>query len=185
MVPLTMAEKAAEAAAPAASDYLNSPDEVPSDVVTRDIEADRPFSAFSIWQKRWIVVVAAFAAWFSAVSSFIFFPAITALARGIGTGIQEINLTVTSYFLVAAIAPALTATVSDTLGRRPALLGSFLLYVMANVGLALQTSFAALFVLRMVQASGVAGTYAIAYGIVSDLATPAERGTFAGIVALW
>ncbi len=143
------------------------------------------YSAFSKWQKRWIVLVSAFAAWFSTLTSFVFFPAITSLAHGLDTSIQNINLTVTSYLVVAGLAPAITATFSDRAGRRPAFLLSFVIFLAANLGLAFQNSFPALFVLRMLQAAGIAGTFAIAYGVLADITTPAERGSHVGIVAFW
>ena len=117
------------------------------------------FSAFSTRQKRWIVFLTAFAGWFSTLSSSIFFPAVTSLAVHINTSIQNINLTVTSYLLFAAVAPAVVGTYADNAGRRPALLASLAIYVAANVGLALQTSFPALFVLRMVQSAGISGLF--------------------------
>jgi MFS family permease len=143
------------------------------------------YSAFTKWQKRWIVFIAAFAAWFSTLTSFVFFPIITVLAHGLDTSIQNINLTVTSYLLVAGVAPAITATLADKAGRRPAFLASFVPFLAANIGLALQNSFPALFVLRMLQAAGVAGTFAIVYGVLADIATPAERGSYVGVVAFW
>lgn len=148
-------------------------------------QAPSVYSVFSTPQKRWIVFIAAFSAWFSTLSSFIFFPAITSLSHSLNASIQNINLTVTSYLLVGAVAPALTATLADQYGRRSAFLLSFAIYVSANIGLALQSSFAALFVLRMVQSFGVAGTFAIAYGVLADVVTPAERGSYVGLVAFW
>jgi Na+/melibiose symporter-like transporter len=166
-------------------DEKTSPEHVGPETSSADASTSRNYSAFSKWRKRWIVFIAAFAAWFSTLSSFIFFPAIILLARGLDTSIQNINLTVTSYLLVAGVAPAVTATLADKIGRRPAFLASFIVFLVANIGLALQRSFAALFVLRMLQASGVAGTFAIAYGVVADIATPAERGSYVGVVAFW
>lgn len=162
-----------------------SPDHVDSETSSIDASSSRNYSAFSKRQKRWIVFIAAFAAWFSTLSSFIFFPAITLLAHGLEASIQNVNLTVTSYLLVAGVAPAVTATLADKIGRRPAFLASFIVFLAANIGLASQNSFAALFMLRMLQASGVAGTFAIAYGVVADIATPAERGSYVGVVAFW
>lgn len=159
----------------------------PREVVVSGQRAERDvnYSAFTIWQKRWIIFISAFAAWFSTASSFLFFPAIDSLAKGLGTSTQNINLTVTSYLIVAGFAPVLTAGLSDKAGRRPAFLVSFAIFIAANVGLATQKTFAALFVLRAVQSAGVAGTFAITYGVLSDIATPAERGSYVGVVAFW
>lgn len=129
------------------------------------------FSAFSTCQKRWIVFLTAFAGWFSTLSSSIFFPAITSLAVHIHTTVQNINLTVTSYLLFAAVAPAVVGTYADNAGRRPALLASLAVYVAANVGLALQTSFPALSVLRVVQSAGIAGSFWLFVSCWSTLLT--------------
>ena len=58
------------------------------------------------------------------------------------------------------------------------------MFIAANTGLALQTSFPALLVLRCVQSSGSSGTIALSNGVVSDVATRAERGKYVGLAAL-
>ena len=58
----------------------------------------------------------------------------------------------------------------------------FVLYIAANTGLALQDSYAALFVLRCLQSSGSSGTIALSSGVCSDIATAAERGSYMGFV---
>ena len=73
---------------------------------------------------------------------------------------------------------------SDRFGRRPAYLGCFALFIGANIGLALQTQYAALLALRCLQSSGSSGTIALSNGVVSDLATRAERGSYIGLAAL-
>jgi multidrug resistance protein len=69
---------------------------------------------------------------------------------------------------------------SDVAGRRPAYLICFVIYLAANIGLALQTNYAALFILRCVQSSGSSGTVTLAIGVVADIATTAERGRYIG-----
>lgn len=67
-------------------------------------------------------------------------------------------------------------------GRRPAYIIGFIIYTGANIGLALQSSYAALFVLRCLQSSGSSATIAIGNGIVADIATSSERGIWMGYV---
>lgn len=116
-----------------------------------------PYSAFQPWQKRWIIAVVAFGGWFSSLSSFIYFPAIPALAADLGVGVGKINLTVTSYLIMSGVFPALVGNAADKLGRRPVFLATLTIYVAANVGLALQSSFGLLFFLRMLQSAGISG----------------------------
>lgn len=58
------------------------------------------------------------------------------------------------------------------------------IYLLTNVGLAVQTNYAALMVLRCAQACGSSGTIALVNAVVADLATPAERGSFMAIAGL-
>ena len=119
--------------------------------------ATSPYSTFTKTQKRLIVFLIAFAATFSPLSSFIFFPAINALSRSLDVSIERINTTVTSYLIVAGIAPAVIGDMADMTGRRIVYLITMGIYCVANVGLALQDSWTALFILRMLQSAGSAG----------------------------
>lgn len=69
---------------------------------------------------------------------------------------------------------------SDSSGRRPSFLICFVIFIAANIGLALQTNYAALLVLRMVQASGCSAAIALTNAVVADIATSAERGKYMG-----
>ena len=82
------------------------------------------------------------------------------------------------------LSPTIIGGISDRYGRRPAYLICFTLFIAANIGLALQTNYAALLVLRCLQSCGSSGTVALSNGTVSDLATRAERGRYIGLAAL-
>jgi MFS family permease len=112
---------------------------------------------FTNAEKKWISSVASFGAMFSTLSSYIYFPALVHMANDLGVLVALINLTVTSYLIVAGIAPAFMGDLADQGGRRPAYLLMFVLVVASNIGLALQDSYPALFVLRMVQNAGASG----------------------------
>lgn len=82
------------------------------------------------------------------------------------------------------LAPAFVGSISDETGRRPSYLACFVIYIGANVGLALQNNYAALFVLRCLQSSGSSGTVALANAVVADIVTSAERGTYISYVSM-
>lgn len=69
---------------------------------------------------------------------------------------------------------------SDTSGRRLSFILCYVIYIVANIGLALQTNYVALLILRMVQAVGCSAAIALAFAIVSDISTSAERGKYMG-----
>lgn len=69
---------------------------------------------------------------------------------------------------------------SDNAGRRLAFIICFSIFLVGNIGLALQTNYAALLVLRMVQSSGSSPAIALSMAVVADVATSAERGRYMG-----
>jgi MFS family permease len=91
---------------------------------------------------------------------------------------ELINLTITSYMIFQALAPTFFGGLADTMGRRPVYILLFIIYLGANIGLALQRSFAALLILRMLQSTGSSGVIALANGVVADIAHAGERGLY-------
>lgn len=157
------------------------------------------YSTFSKTSKRWIAVAASFSAMFSGLSSFIYYPAVTPIAEDLHTSIELVNLTMTSYLIVSGLAPSIIGDLADRTGRRPLYIATFAIYFAANVGLALQDSYPALFTLRMLQSAGSSGqlpishqrqdadsicqgTITLAYGVLADIAPPAERGWYVGVL---
>ncbi|KAK8102611.1 MFS general substrate transporter [Apiospora sp. TS-2023a] len=159
---------------------------------------EQPYTEFSKAERWVIVALIALAAWFSTLSSFIYYPAISSIAEDLGSTVSLINLTVTSYLVISAVAPAIVGDAADTLGRRPLYAVTLGIYAAANIGIASQRSFVALLLLRMLQSAGISGmtrcsdlehsilltkppitgTFSVAYGVLADIAAPSERGAF-------
>lgn len=76
------------------------------------------------------------------------------------------------------LAPTFIAGLSDGAGRRPVFAVSLIIYLGANIGLALQSDYAALLVLRLPQSAGSSSTLALGAAVVADIATTAERELF-------
>ncbi|KAH6854029.1 major facilitator superfamily domain-containing protein [Chaetomium sp. MPI-CAGE-AT-0009] len=154
-------------------------------VVGGDERRDQvPYSVFNAWEKRFVVFMVALASFFSPVSANIYFPALNTLAQEYRVSTTLINLTITVYMISQGLAPSFTGSLSDSIGRRPMYILCFVIYIGANIGLALQHQFAALMVLRCLQSSGSSGTIALGNAVVSDIASPAERGGYIGYVSL-
>lgn len=131
---------------------------------TRDLEkvsqhqtSPIEYSTFTKNQKRLISFLVAFASMFSPLSSFIYYPAITSMASSLHVSVELINLTISTYMIVSGIAPAIVGSLSDTVGRRPIYLVTIMVYLGANIGLAVQDSYVALLLLRMMQSLGSSG----------------------------
>ncbi|RYP89998.1 hypothetical protein DL770_003901 [Monosporascus sp. CRB-9-2] len=97
---------------------------------------------------------------------------------------SSIQLTITTYQVFQGLAPTFIANYSDRHGRRPAYAICLVIYLAANIGLALQSSYPALMVLRCLQSTGSSATVALAAGAVADIVTRAERGRFISYAAL-
>jgi MFS family permease len=128
-----------------------------TDVSARDRSPVQPYSVFTTWQKRRIVGIIALAAWFSTLSSFIYYPATALIAHDLRLSVTDVNLSITTYMVCSAVAPSITGDASDVFGRRPLYLLTLSLYFVANVGLALQSSLVGLLLLRMLQSTGISG----------------------------
>lgn len=137
-------------------------------------------SAFGKYQKPFIVVMVTLASFFSPLSGQIYYPVMPTLVNNYHLTTALVNLTVTTYMILQGLAPSFMGTFADTGGRRPAYIIAFAIYTAANIGLALQNSFPALLVLRCIQSAGSSGTIAFGYGVIADIATPAERGKYIG-----
>jgi MFS family permease len=117
------------------------------------------YSAFTKSQKWGITFLVALVASFSPLSSFIYYPALSSIANDLQVSLHMVDLTITSYMIVSAVAPSIMGDIADRVGRRPVFLLMLTIYVAANVGLAAQRSFAALFMLRMLQSAGSSGMH--------------------------
>ncbi|KAH8424922.1 MFS transporter [Aspergillus melleus] len=141
-----------------------------------------PYTVFTKYQVYYIVFTASWAGLFSPISANIYFPALNTLAEDLNVSSSLINLTVMSYMIFQGLAPMFIGDFADVVGRRPAYMACFVIYTAANIGLALQNNYAALFVLRCMQSSGSSATIALSSGVVSDIATAAKRGSYIGLV---
>ena len=146
-------------------------------------ENGHAYSVFTKCQKRFIVFMAAWAGFFSPLTTNIYFPALPSLARDFRVSSELINLTITSYMIFQGLSPTIFGDLGDMAGRRPAYIIGFAMYLAANIGLAVQNNYAALLVLRCLQSTGSSGAIALGNGVMADIAPRSERGTYIGIVA--
>lgn len=152
-----------------------------------DLEAIRttttnapPFTTFSLRQRKFIVFMVALGGFFSPLSANIYFPALNTIAEDFHVTLTLANLTLTSYMIFQGLAPTFFGDLADMAGRRPAYAIGFVIYIGACIGIALCDSYAGLFILRCLQSTGSSGTIALGNGVVADIATSAERGTWMG-----
>lgn len=143
-----------------------------------------PYSAFTTWQKRMLALGAAGTAFFSPISAQIYLPALTQLSDELHVSSTKINLTITTYMIFQGITPMFLGSLADSGGRRPAYIVCFVIYIGANIGLALAPNYGAILGLRCLQSAGSSTTVALCIGVVADVITSAERGQYVGFTAV-
>ncbi|KAL1932431.1 hypothetical protein VTP01DRAFT_8109 [Rhizomucor pusillus] len=117
----------------------------------------------------------------SPLSANMYLPALPEVEKDLNATTELVNITVTVYMVFQGLSPTFWGSLADRWGRRPVILGTMAVYVGANIGLALAPSYAALMVLRMLQAFGSISVIAVGAGIIGDVAAPAERGSYFGV----
>ncbi|KAH6895598.1 major facilitator superfamily domain-containing protein [Thelonectria olida] len=140
------------------------------------------YSVFSKSTRRWIMALVVAASFVSPMTANIYFPALNPISESLGVSTSLINLTLTSYMIFQGLSPTVFGDFGDMAGRRPAYISAMLIYVCANVGLALQRNYVALLVLRCLQSVGSSGTLVLGFAVVADISSTAERGKYMGFV---
>lgn len=162
-----------------------------------------PFSVFTAWEKRAIVGAASLISFLSPLTANIYLPILHTIADDLDVGNTQVNLTVTVYLVrereshqliitsannreqvIQAVAPIFLAPLSDTIGRRPICIFGLVIYVAANLGLAIQFQYSALLGLRCLQSFGTAALTTIGGAVVADCVVPAERGAYIGFTMI-
>ncbi|KUJ14094.1 MFS general substrate transporter [Mollisia scopiformis] len=142
------------------------------------------YSILTVTQKKLIIMVASVASLFSPMATAIYYPSLDTISKDLNVTNSKINITVTIFLVIQGIAPSFVADIADRQGRRPMYIYCFIVFTAANIGLALQNNYVALLILRMIQAAGSSGTVALANGVVGDIVTSAERGTYIAYASL-
>ncbi|KIW30388.1 uncharacterized protein PV07_06133 [Cladophialophora immunda] len=183
-----------------ANDHINTAgrrasDPSPSESEKRDVDGQdstlttaspsdqKPYTAFSNRAKWFIVTMTAMASFFSPLSGQIYYPVLPILTNTYHLSSGLINVSITTYMIFQGLTPSFMGTFSDASGRRLGYILAFTIYTAANIGLALQDSYAALLVLRCLQSAGSSGTVSFGYGVIADIVTTGERGKFFGPMA--
>ncbi|KAJ4345832.1 uncharacterized protein N0V89_011967 [Didymosphaeria variabile] len=162
------------------------------EAVTKDVEkgtekpalqrqgSGPPYSIFTPRMKIWIIFLVSVSALISPFGATLFYPVLNVLSDVLHVTPTMTNVAITTYMIAQAIAPAIIAGMSDGSGRRLSFIICFIIFICANLGLALETNYVALLLLRCLQASGCSAAIALSIAVVADISTSAERGKYMG-----
>ncbi|KIK54658.1 hypothetical protein GYMLUDRAFT_206388 [Collybiopsis luxurians FD-317 M1] len=141
---------------------------------------NNPCDAFTSTQRFFILAIVCLAGILSPLSSFMYTPALPALAQSIGVPISKINLTVTVYLVFGAISPFVWSSISEVYGRRLVYAVTLLVTMASSLGLCFTQSFAVVLALRALHAIGCSSARAIGSGVIRDVVPVQIRGGYMG-----
>lgn len=139
-----------------------------------------PYSRFGPTSKALLVFQCACTGFFSSIASAIYYPVLTIIERQFNITEEQANVTIVVYFIFQGLSPTIMGGLADSLGRRPIVLTSLIIYFGSCIGLACSQNYTQIVVLRCLQAAGIAPVIAINSGIMGDITKKAERGGYIG-----
>lgn len=96
-------------------------------------------------------------------------------------GDQLYTWAITIYLLTSTISGPIYGKLSDLFGRRPIFMWAVGLFLVASVGAALSQEMWQFILFRGLQGLGGGAVFPLAFAVLADLYTPAERGKYAGL----
>ncbi|KAI7904427.1 major facilitator superfamily domain-containing protein [Cokeromyces recurvatus] len=155
------------------------------DLSSQNEESDMdPYSILSRKQKIMIVTTISVLGFISPFSTNIYFPALSIIQNDLHVSERMVSLTVTMYMVMQGLSPSFWGSLADSWGRRPIFIITFLIYILACIGMANTKNYASLLSLRMIQAFGSSSAVAVGAGVIGDISTPAERGGYMGVFSM-
>jgi MFS transporter, DHA1 family, multidrug resistance protein len=118
-----------------------------------------------------------------AMSMSVFLPSLPSMTVAFGTRYEVMQLAVSLYLAVTAAIQIIVGPLADRYGRRPVMLGSLVIFILASVGCLLAPSVEVFLAFRMLQAA-VATGIVLSRAVVRDLYPPAESASMIGYVTM-
>ncbi len=112
---------------------------------------------------------------FPMMATDMYLPATPLIKEQLNTSIELVNLTLSSFFIIISLSGLLFGPLSDRFGRKPVILTTISVYVVASLACAVSTNIYMLLVARVFQAIGCGSGMAIPAAIVKDYFPPEKK----------
>jgi DHA1 family bicyclomycin/chloramphenicol resistance-like MFS transporter len=116
-----------------------------------------------------MTVMLAFMTALGPLATDLYLPSLPHIGAALGASPAAVQLTLSAYLIGFSVGQIIYGPISDALGRKPVLVASFALFVVATVACAIATSVETLIIARAIQAFGGAGPIILARTMVRDL----------------
>ncbi|MEI4487014.1 multidrug effflux MFS transporter [Frigidibacter sp. MR17.14] len=119
----------------------------------------------------------------SALSINLFLPSLPGMARHFGVDYAVMQIAVSGYLAVSAVAQFVIGPISDRYGRRPVILAALAVFLLATLGAMLAETATAFLLFRMLQAV-VAALISLTRAVVRDMLPGPEAASRIGYVTM-
>lgn len=103
-----------------------------------------------------------------------YLPAFSGIAASVGATPVQMQQTLSSYLLGFAVMNLFHGALSDSLGRRPLVLGGMAMFTLASVGCAMSDSIGALVLFRALQGMSAGAGMVVSRAIIRDMFPPVD-----------
>lgn len=133
-------------------------------------------NAIALWRgPRWtLALLLACLGMLGPFSVDTYLPAFAGIARSIGATPVEMQQTLSSYLLGFAVMNLFHGALSDSVGRRPVVLGGMALFTAASVGCAMSDTIGQLVLFRALQGMSAGAGMVVSRAIIRDMFPPAD-----------
>lgn len=145
--------------------------------------SDAPVIRFLDRQTPPHVLTLVMVAGLAAMNMSVFLPSLPQMTAYFGTDYAVMQFAVSGYLATTALLQLVIGPISDRFGRRPVILGSIVLFILATIGCALSTSVEMFLLFRMLQ--GVIATgLVLSRATVRDMVADAQAASMIGYVTM-
>lgn len=131
----------------------------------------------------WTTVLLAAAVALGPLATDMYLPALPGLGVSLAAGPDQIQMTLSVYMIGFALAQLFCGPLADRFGRKPIMVGGFLVFAAASVGCALATDIETLILCRFLQAMGGSAGPVLGRAAIRDIYSPREAAKIMAILA--
>src|ERR1700712_3420759 len=128
-------------------------------------------------KQKWILVLAALAAFMTALDTLVVTTALSTIQRDLGASVEGLEWTVNAYNLSFAVLLMTAAALGDRFGRRRVFAAGIGLFVLASAACGGAPSVGMLVAARAVQGAGAAAVTTLGLALLSAAFAAEQRGS--------
>src|SRR5690554_5754410 len=131
----------------------------------------------------WTTILLAAAVALAPMAVDMYLPALPQIGADFHAGTDQVQLTLSVYLAGFAIAQLICGPLADRFGRKPIMIGGFLLFTVASIGCAMANNIETLQLFRFLQALGGSAGPVLGRAIIRDIYTPREAAKILALLA--